>query len=300
MRGHQPTTSLHFCHPPTHAPLPFTYSSVARASCSVKPSQQSGTPSGQSSRSCPAAAIAAQACREQLLRPDVLAALWAAISDDPIAAAAGGVEAERREARRVRAAMALANLTGADTPVAAAAHPSCPADAAERLAAAVAQTVEMLGVSMEGGTWAGVAFAPYSVLYPLARLARHPSNLPLLADAGVAPHLTAFLLAWPRAGPRPERTLALALALAAPLSSADEAVRRRLRAAGAVAALRAIAECAAAPPACRAAAGAAAGELEGARWAVRMAAHPRLGAHSTLGRLDPDLLALVARTADLG
>jgi hypothetical protein len=41
-------------------------------------------------------------------------------------------------------------------------------------------------------------------------------------------------------------------------------------------------------------------ELEGAHWAVWMAAHPRLGEHSPLGLLDADLLALVARSAVLG
>jgi hypothetical protein len=249
-----------------------------------------------------------QACREHLLRPDVLAALWSALADDPTAPA-DAAESERRDARRVRAAMAIANLTGPDAPVADAAHPACPDGAAARLAAAVARAVEILDLSVAGRSWAGVFFAPYSVLYPLARLALHPANAALLLDSGVAPRLAGFLAAW-RAGPRPERALALALAAAASLSAAGEAARRPLRAAGLVAALRTLAAppCApdaapavpAVPAECCAAAGRLAGELEGAHWAVWMAAHARLGAGSALGGLDSDVLHIIARQAVVG
>lgn len=120
---------------------------------------------------------------------------------------------EKLEVRKARAMMAVVNLTGALPPLPLAAAPRAPLQqrqhhgdhhqqqhlaqlpahhrqqqqaAAGGRGADLAAIVRVLGFALDGKKWVGVSFTPYSVLYPLSRLAVGRENRAGLVESGVA------------------------------------------------------------------------------------------------------------------
>eukprot|EP00291_Cryptomonas_curvata_P005115 CAMPEP_0172178276 /NCGR_PEP_ID=MMETSP1050-20130122/15933_1 /TAXON_ID=233186 /ORGANISM="Cryptomonas curvata, Strain CCAP979/52" /LENGTH=382 /DNA_ID=CAMNT_0012850951 /DNA_START=80 /DNA_END=1225 /DNA_ORIENTATION=+ len=107
-------------------------------------------------------------------------------------------ESERHAATRASAAMALANLTGDAEPLDA--HRLCRAPG-NRFREAVEGIVVLFELSVLRRQRGGILFRPYSVLYPLHQLCRHPPNRALLVAMGLLPRLRLFFAAEAAGGP---------------------------------------------------------------------------------------------------
>lgn len=183
---------------------------------------------------------------------------------------------DKYEARKVRAAMAVANLTGRCDPQHVNEYAALPA------------MVRVLGYALDGRSWAGIHLSAYSVLYPLSHLAEEASNRPQLIDSGLVELLVRSVDRW-SAGIRTdadELTLPLVLKIGEQLAR-DWAAHESLRQAGILRGLREIAR-----------------GLRGEAWecvscaqkllerlmlapiAVCMGQHPRLGVASPFFLLD--------------
>ena len=91
---------------------------------------------------------------------------------------------DKYEARKVRAAMAVANLTGRCDPQHVNEYAALPA------------MVRVLGYALDGRSWAGIHLSAYSVLYPLSHLAEEASNRPQLIDSGLVELLVRSVDRW--------------------------------------------------------------------------------------------------------
>jgi len=100
---------------------------------------------------------------------------------------------DRHEAMLARAAMAMANLTG-DIEV-------VDKESAYLTNVAIATTVKILGFALDGRSWGGIHFAPYSVVYPLNNLAANPINRAQLVECGLVELVTRFINDWKHVAP---------------------------------------------------------------------------------------------------
>ena len=134
-------------------------------------------------------------------------------------------EGERHEAMLARAAMAMANLTGDVSVV--------DQECEMHLNKAIATAVHILGVALDGQKWAGVHFAPYSVMYPLNNLAATPTNRQHLVDCGLLELLVRFIHSWKPNAHNAGAALLLAIELTSRLTGEWE-WQQRLREGGVV------------------------------------------------------------------
>jgi hypothetical protein len=190
---------------------------------------------------------------------------------------------DKHEARKVRASMVIANLTG-----------RCDAEHVQDYEALPAM-VMVLGYALDGRSWAGIHLSAYSVLYPLSHLSQEPGNRPHLMDSGIVGLLARSLDRW-SAGARAnadELTLPLVLSISEQLcQNWDNHVR--IRQSGLVRGLREVA---------RGFRGEAAECVQMAQMllqrlllapiAVCMGQHSRLGINSPFFRLDEYITALI-------
>ena len=182
---------------------------------------------------------------------------------------------DKHEARLARAAMAMANLTGDVDDAGESNHQS-----------AIATTVKILGFALDGRSWAGIHFAPYSVVYPLANLAANPKNREQLVDCGLLSLLARVINDWKRVGHHADETLALAIELASHLKGAWE-WQQRMREGGVVSALKKVRDRRRRETVeCSKRAEELLDELMQGHLAVLMSQHPRLGTNSSLHCLD--------------
>jgi hypothetical protein len=199
----------------------------------------------------------------------------------PVLSEAGS--GDKHEARKVRAAMAVANLTG-----------RCPRDHARDYDALEAM-VKVLGYALDGRSWAGIHLSSYSVLYPLSHLAEHREHRQSLIDFGLIHLLACSIDRWV-SGVRAdadELTLPLVLKIVEHLAQ-EWQYHNALRQAGIVRGLREVA---------KGAGGEAPESLSSARvllehllqapLAVCMGQHTRLGSNSTFFRVDEYVMALI-------
>ena len=144
--------------------------------------------------------------------------------------------------------------------------------------------------------WAGIFFAPYSVMFPLHNLALHPGNRAPLVQCGLVELVVRLLREW-RQGRQADTTLALALSVAEGLSGDCESKRRMLQA-GMVSALQDVRDGRRGESeASRAAADRLlVGLLEG-HLAFWMGQHARLGSGSYAGLLDDYVAGIVLEFA---
>mmetsp|Transcript_22834 Transcript_22834/g.51470 ORF Transcript_22834/g.51470 Transcript_22834/m.51470 type:complete len:427 (-) Transcript_22834:41-1321(-) len=119
---------------------------------------------------------------------------------------------EKYNARVCRASMAIANLTGSCyEPLTTISHYHT-----------VAAMVEILGYSLEGKSWAGINFAPYSVLYPLRSLAYNPKHQSELIQCGLIERIAETMNSWRLEDHRSRQVLLLAIDIANVLFEAPE------------------------------------------------------------------------------
>ncbi|KAJ1477157.1 hypothetical protein T484DRAFT_3043734 [Baffinella frigidus] len=185
---------------------------------------------------------------------------------------------DKHEARLARAAMAMANLTGNVD------------DAGQKgldnYQSAIATTVKILGFALDGRSWAGIHFAPYSVVYPLNNLAANPKNREQLVECGLLELLARFINDWKRVGHHADETLLLAIELTSHLKGAW-AWQQRMREGGVVTALKKVRDRRRRESVeCSMRAEELLDELLQGHLAVWMGQHPRLGSHSSLHCLD--------------
>jgi hypothetical protein len=137
---------------------------------------------------------------------------------------------DKYEARKVRAAMAVANLTGRCDPEHVNDYEALPA------------MVKVLGYALEGRSWAGIHLSAYSVLYPLSHLAEQASNRPLLIACGLVELLARSVERWVEGlrSDADDLTLPLVLKIS-DLLAQDLGAHERMRAAGMLHGLREVA-----------------------------------------------------------
>jgi hypothetical protein len=135
---------------------------------------------------------------------------------------------DRHEAHVARATMAIANLTMG----------KCEGvfDRDDDRKVALGTTVKILSHSLKGENWAGIHFAPYSVIFPLCNLALTDENKEMLLECGLAEQLSTLIKEWRGVGHQSEQTLELAVQIAQSLSGSQES-QRCMRSAGMMAAL---------------------------------------------------------------
>lgn len=191
---------------------------------------------------------------------------------------------DKHEARLARAAMAVANLTCRTK--------CCFTNDADHFQA-VATAVKILGYALDGKSWAGIFFAPYSVLYPLRNLSSQEENCEYLVDCGLIELLARFMLEWKKVGHHAERTLVLALETAVSLSSCFE-WQQRMREATMVNALKMIrSRVRGEAQECAELASALHDTLLEQHTAIFMGQHMRLGEDSRLHSLDEYVTGLI-------
>jgi len=192
---------------------------------------------------------------------------------------------DRLAARRMRAFMSLVNLTG-----------RCDYEHVHERAA-LTSLVQVLDCTLQpgGGSWAGLRFSTYSVLYPLSRLAYEGGNVRAeLIAGGLVGLMVRYISGW-TAGP--ERTdadageLALALTIIEHLAS-DWGSHERLRQAGLVGELQELAK-RMEGSSLGVRADALAQRLFLAPLAVCMGQHPRLGSASPIAHVDEYVMTLI-------
>lgn len=247
---------------------------------------------------------------------------------------------EKLEVRKARAMMAVVNLTGALPPLPLAAAPRAPLQqrqhhgdhhqqqhlaqlpahhrqqqqaAAGGRGADLAAIVRVLGFALDGKKWVGVSFTPYSVLYPLSRLAVGRENRAGLVESGVVELLVRLVEEWEAKGRKTQQALLLALEILEQLAEdctqppgpgakqelaggggGHRKVMERLRSRGTLSALHRVASQARGEAAAAAAAGrrvlGRVGEGPVAFW---MGQHSRLGEKSPVLLLDEFVAGLV-------
>lgn len=140
---------------------------------------------------------------------------------------------DKHGAHIARATMAIANLT----------EGNCEGvfDTVDDRNAALATTVKILSKSIKGENWAGIHFAPYSVVYPLSNLALSSDNKEVLLEFGLADHLAQLVQEWKLVGHQSAQTLELALQITENLCESQNA-QRSMRAAGMMQALDEVVE----------------------------------------------------------
>jgi hypothetical protein len=144
--------------------------------------------------------------------------------------------------------------------------------------------------------WAGIFFAPYSVMFPLYNLAQHPGNRAPLIQCGLIELVVRLMHEW-RQGRQADTTLALALGVAEALSGEWDS-KQRMRHAGMVAALQDIrAGRRGEAESCRAAADRLLLTLLEGHLAFWMGQHSRLGAGSHAGLLDDYVAGIILEFA---
>jgi hypothetical protein len=192
---------------------------------------------------------------------------------------------DKHEARLARAAMAMANLTGNVD------------DAGQKgldnYQSAIATTVKILGFALDGRSWGGIHFAPYSVVYPLNNLAANPKNREQLDENGLLPLITRFINDWKHVGHNANETLLLAIELTRRLSN-GWGCQRQMREHGLVIALHKVRDRSRRESLeCSHRAQELLDEFLQGHIAVWMGHHPRLGKASVLTLLDHGVLDLV-------
>ena len=196
---------------------------------------------------------------------------------------------DKHHAHVARATMALANITaggcakmfGSDT---------------ERRAA-LGTTVTILKQSIKGDNWAGIHFAPYSVMYPLTHLATSKSNREVLVELGVADDLTTLIREWKTLGHQAGQTLRLALNLTENLCQSLES-QLSLRSAGMMPVLENLADGSDSDDAgVMVQASRILRSMTEGHVAFFMGMHPRLGSASPLAQLDGLVMGEIARMA---
>jgi hypothetical protein len=190
---------------------------------------------------------------------------------------------DKHEARKVRAAMAVANITG-----------RCDSEHVQDFPALPAM-VKVLGYALEGRSWAGIHLSSYSVLYPLSHLAKHRENRERLIECGLVQLLACSIERW-ALGIRcnaNELTLPLVLKISEQLA-VDWESHELMRKSGFVRGLRELAlGTGGEPPECVTSAKALLQRLLLAPLAVCMGQHQRVGANSLFFRLDEYVTALI-------
>lgn len=190
---------------------------------------------------------------------------------------------ERHEARKVRAAMAIANLTG-----------RCDYEHVQDYQALPAM-VKVLGYALEGRSWAGIHLSSYSVLYPLSHLAVHLENRQRLVACGAVQLLARSIDRWSAniRSDADELTLPLVLTISSQLAE-DWENHEQMRQAGFVRGLREVAKgMRGEAPGCVSSAEVLLEKLLLAPLAVCMGQHARVGADSLFFRLDEYVTALI-------
>mmetsp|Transcript_44781 Transcript_44781/g.112310 ORF Transcript_44781/g.112310 Transcript_44781/m.112310 type:complete len:428 (+) Transcript_44781:62-1345(+) len=190
----------------------------------------------------------------------------------------------KHEACHARATMAIANLTGVVP-----ACDGCPGGAMTVLST----IVKILGFALDGKKWAGIFFAPFSVLYPLGNLARaSEDNADIIAKAKAVPKLVRVLNEWTD-GRLAARSLMIALDIISALTSLQEH-QQELRASGAVKALRLVASRARGEPKdCAELAEVVLEKMLQRHLALSMGQHARLGRDSHISMLDDYVLGVI-------
>lgn len=188
---------------------------------------------------------------------------------------------DKYEARRVRAAMAVANLTG-----------RCEED--EKYFP-MPDMVKVLGYALEGRSWAGIHLSSYSVLYPLSHLAEQLENRQQLIDCGLVDLLALSIDRWVTGivSDADELTLPLVLKICGHFAQEWEN-HEQLRKAGLVGGLRQVSKgVRGEAPAVVAMANALLERLLLAPLVVCMGQHSRVGVESPFFRLDEYVVALI-------
>jgi len=196
---------------------------------------------------------------------------------------------DRHEAHVARATMAIANLT----------EGKCEGvfDKDDDRKAALGTTVKILSQSLKGENWAGIHFAPYSVIYPLCNLALTEDNKEVLVECGLAEQLTSLIQQWKGVGHQAEQTLELAVQIAENLSDSQES-QRCMRAAGMMVALDEVAAGKLTHRVCvQLQAAYIVKKLTEGHVAFFMGHHARLGQRSPLLQLDDLIMGKIAHMA---
>ena len=190
---------------------------------------------------------------------------------------------DKHEARLARAAMAMANLTGnVDS-----------GQALDNYHNAIATTVKILGFALDGRSWAGIHFAPYSVVYPLNNLAANPDNRSRLVECGLLELLARCMNDWQDEAHHADETLQLCLELAAHLKGPWE-WQQRMREGGVVRALQKVRDRSRGESQeCGRRAEELLDDLLQGHLAVWMSQHQRLGAQSSLHCLDEYVTGII-------
>ena len=195
---------------------------------------------------------------------------------------------ERHEAMLARTAMAIANLTGNVT------LSDLEHDASQM---AITTTVKILGFALDGRSWAGIHFAPYSVVYPLNNLAANPDNRSRLVECGLLELLARCMNDWQDEAHHADETLQLCLELAAHLKGPWE-WQQRMREGGVVRALQKVRDRSRGESQeCGRRAEELLDDLLQGHMAVWASQHQRLGAGSPLHSLDFGVLDIISQAA---
>ena len=196
---------------------------------------------------------------------------------------------DKHEAHIARATMAIANLT----------EGNCEGvfETVDDRNAALATTVKILSKSMKGENWAGINFAPYSVVYPLSNLALSGDAKEVLMELGLADQLSQLIQEWKLVGHQSTQTLELALHMTENLCETQNC-QASMRAAGMMQALDAVLEGTRGQNV-RVVAQAARilNKMTEGHVAFSMGYHTRLGVKSPLFQLDELILGKIAKLA---
>jgi hypothetical protein len=196
---------------------------------------------------------------------------------------------DKHEAHVARATMAIANLT----------EGACEGvfEKEEARRAALNTTVKILSHSIKGENWAGIHFAPYSVIYPICNLAHSSENKEVLMECGLADHLTSLIRDWKLVGLQGEETLGLAIKMTEDFCASQKA-QRCMRDAGMMHALERVVQGKCTEDvAVLLQAARILQKMTEAHRAFYMGQHSRLGANSPLFLLDECVMGQIANLA---
>ena len=197
---------------------------------------------------------------------------------------------DKHEAHVARATMAIANLTQGE----------CEGvfEKEDDRKAALATTVKILSLSIRGENWAGIHFAPYSVVYPLCNLANSSQNTTVLMQCGLAEQLVGLIREWKDVGHQSEKTLELAMQISENLCDTQQS-QRCMREAGMMPVLEEVllGKCGGDKMTVMVQAGRILKKLTSGHVALYMGHHERLGQHSPLLQLDELVMGKIAQMA---
>ena len=127
-------------------------------------------------------------------------------------------EGDKHEAHLARATMAIANLSGLTREM---------FDDDSRRDFALGTCVKILGHALKGESWAGIHFAPYSVIFPLHNLTCRSNDADKLhlVQSGIAVHLTEVIAQWKAAVHHSDKTMLLAIHMSRSLCVSLESMR---------------------------------------------------------------------------